>query len=208
MNSLIRVKICGLTCPEDAVSAAEAGTDAIGLVFYPPSPRYVSNLALAKDIACSVGPFVSVVGLFVNADVAYIEDCLNSVPLNVLQFHGSESEDFCRQFHRPYIKALAVKDDVNIVAAIESYSSAQGILLDTYKPGVPGGTGETFNWDKVPQGMNCPMILAGGLNPSNVAESIKQVRPYAVDVSGGVESAPGKKDADKIREFIRCAHSA
>lgn len=205
MSSPVRVKICGLTRPEDAVLATQAGADAIGLVFYPPSPRYLGDFTLAEEIAQSVGPFVNVVGLFVDANTAHIESCLERVSLHLLQFHGSEAEDFCLQFQRPYIKALAMKDGVDITKALNIYTSASAILFDTYRPGIPGGTGETFNWNQMPANSHSPVVLAGGLKPSNVADAIRQVRPYAVDVSGGVESSVGIKDAHKVAEFIRCA---
>jgi len=197
-----RIKICGITRPEDAEFASNVGADAIGIVFYGPSPRNVADLCLAREIALSVGPFVSVVGLFVDASVAAVANVLGSVPLNVLQFHGSETAAYCQQFERPYVKALRMKEGVNVLQSMEEYPLASGILLDTYKKGVPGGTGEAFNWERVPQNPSCPIILAGGLSPKNVQGAVKIAQPYGVDVSGGVESLPGVKDKNKIEAFI------
>lgn len=203
-----RVKICGITRVEDARAAVEAGADAIGLVFYPPSPRNIDDLDLARQIAEQAGPFVSVVALFVDPQADFVTRVLSSVNINLLQFHGSETENLCRRFGRPYIKALRMKPDIDISSAMEAYESASGILLDTYREGVPGGTGEVFNWARVPQESFKPVIVAGGLTPSNVADAIKNTRPYAVDVSGGVEQAPGEKSDGKIRAFIAAARSA
>ncbi|MGS2717632.1 phosphoribosylanthranilate isomerase [Eionea flava] len=207
-----RVKICGITCVDDALAAVNAGADAIGLVFYQPSPRYVDEHT-ASLIANRVGPFVTVVGLFVNASKAEINHVLETVDLHVLQFHGDESAEFCEQFHRPYMKAIRMKPDLQLKRAIESYSSSVGVLLDAYRKGVPGGTGETFDWGRVPVGDESlpPIILAGGLNPVNVADAINATSPYGVDVSGGVEieshDAAGKKDKAKIARFIANAKS-
>lgn len=201
-----RVKICGLTSVDDAKHAAECGADAIGLVFYPPSSRNIDDLALAFDIAQSVGPFVEVVGLFVDADPAQIENVLSRVPLNCLQFHGDESAVFCEQFSRPFYKALRMKPELDIVEKVAEYSSSRGILLDTYVKGVPGGTGQTFNWNEIPSSLR-NVVLAGGLNPENVAEAVRIAKPYAVDVSGGVEMSPGKKDPQKVAAFIENARS-
>lgn len=199
-----RVKICGLTRVEDALAAASAGVDAIGLVFYAPSPRCV-DIQVAADIAMAVGPFVSTVGLFVNADREQVEQVLARVPLHLLQFHGDESPEYCEQFQRPYMKALRMKPDLNVAAEIERYSSAQGILLDAYRKGVPGGTGETFDWQRVPVISSKPIVLAGGLDVANVAEAIRSTIPYGVDVSGGVERAHGIKDHQQVIDFIAAA---
>jgi phosphoribosylanthranilate isomerase len=196
-----RVKICGIGRIEDAETAVEAGVDAIGLVFYEASPRYV-DLATAQDIARAVGPFVTVVGLFVDADSEQVNRILETVPLHVLQFHGNESACFCEQFAYPWIKALRIKPDVNLVQLVEEYSSASGILVDSYKPGVPGGTGEVFDWSLLPDKVVHHLILAGGLDSENVSDAIARVKPYAVDVSGGVEVSPGRKDRGKIMEFV------
>lgn len=201
-----RVKICGLTSVDDAKHAADCGADAIGLVFYPASSRNIDDLALAFDIAQSVGPFVEVVGLFVDADPAQIENVLSRVPLNCLQFHGDESAVFCEQFSRPFYKALRMKPELDIVEKVAEYSSSRGILLDTYVKGVPGGTGQTFNWNEIPSSLR-NVVLAGGLNPENVADAVRIAKPYAVDVSGGVEMSPGKKDPQKVAAFIENARS-
>ena len=201
-----RVKICGITSVADAVTARNAGADAIGIVFYESSPRAVMDLTLARDIALAAGPFVSVVGLFVNADTEFVERVLKYVPLSCLQFHGDESLVFCESFARPYMKAIRMKDGLDVNAAIDNYPSASAILLDSYVKGVPGGTGERFNWDRIPQ-TKTHIVLAGGLTASNVAEAVSVARPYAVDVSGGVERAPGKKNPDKIQAFISNAKS-
>jgi phosphoribosylanthranilate isomerase len=200
----VRIKICGITSVEDALAAADAGADALGLVFYPASPRAVT-LAQARQIALAVGPFVSVTGLFVDADPEFVQSVLAQVPLQLLQFHGDESVAYCESFRRPYMKALRMRPELDVQAAVAAYPSASGVLLDAYRPGVPGGTGETFDWVRVPQGMSTPLILAGGLTPVNVAESIAITRVYGVDVSGGVESAPGKKDHSKLTAFINNA---
>lgn len=200
--SAVRSKICGITRIEDALLAAEAGADAIGLVFYAKSPRAV-DVRQARAIIAALPPFVTTVGLFVDASSCELGEILDAVPLDLLQFHGDESPAFCDGFRRPYIKALRVKPGDDIAARVEAYKNASGILLDTYVPGVPGGTGEAFDWSLVPQGLSKPIILAGGLTAENVAEAIRQVRPYAVDVSGGVEAAKGIKDAEKIRAFMR-----
>lgn len=196
-----KVKICGIRSIADAESVASAGADAIGLVFYEPSPRHVPDLGLAAEIAMAVGPFTSVVGLFVDAEVAEVERILKTVPLNLLQFHGNENARYCEQYSHPYMKALRMKPGLDVLEVASEYSSARGILLDTYVKGVPGGTGERFNWAEVPPSLK-NVVLAGGLTAENVAHAVKSVKPYAVDVSGGVESTPGKKDANKIRAFI------
>jgi len=196
-----RVKVCGITRVEDAKAAVDAGADAIGLVFYEPSPRYV-RIQQAREIAASVPAFVSVVALFVNADAEYVQDVLNSVRIDLLQFHGDEENDFCSQFQRPFIKAQRVRETSDVVASCVRFPDALAILLDSYKPGVPGGTGESFDWSLIPKSQTKPLILAGGLTPENVAPAIKQVQPFAVDVSGGVEQSKGIKDPAKIDAFL------
>ena len=196
-----RVKICGVTSVADALLAQEAGADAIGVVFYEPSPRCVT-IDQAREIALSVGPFVTLVGLFVNAPAEYVKEVLAAVPLHVLQFHGDESPDYCESFQRSYIKAIRMRPELDVLAAIDQHPLAAGVLLDAYRPGVPGGTGETFDWQRIPHQTNKPIILAGGLNASNIAEAIALTRVYGVDVSGGVEISPGVKDAGKIQNFI------
>lgn len=205
--SVVRSKICGITRIEDALSAAEAGADAIGLVFYAKSPRAVS-VQQARAIIAALPPFVTTVGLFVDASRQELDEILAAVPLDLLQFHGDESPAFCDALQRPYIKALRVKPGDDLAAQVAAYGQASGVLLDTYVPGIPGGTGEAFDWSLVPQGLNKPIILAGGLVAENVAAAIRQVRPYAVDVSGGVEAGKGIKDAEKIRAFMRAVKTA
>jgi phosphoribosylanthranilate isomerase len=200
----VRVKICGITRVEDALAAAAAGADAIGLVFYAKSPRAV-DIEQARVILAALPPFVTTVGLFVDAERSELERILASVPLDLLQFHGDESVQQCEAFGRPYIKALRVKAGDDIAAQVARYPSAQGILLDAYVEGVPGGTGEAFDWSLIPQALSKPLILAGGLRPDNVAEAVSRVRPYAVDVSGGVEASKGVKDVEKVGAFIRAA---
>lgn len=200
--SVVRSKICGITRIEDALIAAEAGADAIGLVFYAKSPRAVS-IQQARDIVAALPAFVTTVGLFVNASREELNDVLAGVALDLLQFHGDESPAECESYQRPYIKALRVKPGDDIAQLAAPYAKARGILLDTYVPGVPGGTGAAFDWSLVPRGLPQPVILAGGLSAANVQAAIEQVRPYAVDVSGGVEAGKGIKDAAKIRAFMQ-----
>lgn len=199
-----RVKICGITRPEDGVAAARLGADAIGLVFYAKSPRAVS-LQQARAVVEALPPFVTSVALFVDPGVAEVEAVLKTVTPDLLQFHGSEPPEFCHQFGRPWIKAIPMRDGTDLAAEMERYRQGRGLLLDTYRPGVPGGTGERFNWDLIPAALADRIILAGGLTPENVAEAIKKVHPYAVDVSGGVEASKGIKDAAKMAAFIRNA---
>lgn len=200
----VRVKICGITRIEDALAAAAAGADAIGLVFYPGSPRAVS-VERAAAIIAALPPFVTTVGLFVDLERVELQRILGRVPLDLLQFHGNETAEQCEGFNRPYIKALRVRPGDDVSARIGAYPGASGILLDTYVEGVPGGTGEAFDWSLVPPAADKPVILAGGLHPENVAAAVARVRPYAVDVSGGVEAGKGIKDAGKISAFVRAA---
>lgn len=200
--SAVRSKICGITRIEDALLAVDAGADAIGLVFYAKSPRAVTAQQ-ARAIIAQLPPFVTTVGLFVDVSRCELNEILELVPLDLLQFHGDESPADCDGFQRPYIKALRVKPGDDIAAQVGRYQNASGVLLDTYVPGIPGGTGEAFDWSLVPQGLAKPIILAGGLHAGNVAAAIAQVRPYAVDVSGGVEAQKGIKDAEKIRAFMQ-----
>lgn len=201
-----RVKICGITRPADGIEAARLGADAIGLVFYAPSPRAVS-VAQARALCAALPPFVSVVGLFVDAPAAEVLAVLQAVPLDVLQFHGDEAPAYCAAFGRPYLKALRMRDGLDVAAEAQRYASAQGLLLDTYVPGEAGGTGQAFDWRRVPQDLNKPIILAGGLTPDNVVEAIRISRPYGVDVSGGVEQAKGIKSAAKMAAFMRGVES-
>lgn len=207
MGAQARVKICGITSPEAAEHAALAGTDAIGVVFFRPSRRHVESLDLARDIAAAVPPFVTVVGLFVNSERDFVQRVLDTVPLGMLQFHGDESDDFCRQFQRPYLKAIRMKPEIDAAQSYQAYPGAAGILLDAYQPGVAGGTGQTFDWGRVPRTASRPIVLAGGLTAENVSRAVDQVRPWAVDVSGGVEQSPGVKDPQRVSEFIRRAKS-
>ena len=202
-----RIKICGITSVEHALVAAACGADAIGLVFYAKSPRCVSAQQ-AAEIVAALPPFISVVGLFVNELPTEIERILSTVAIDVLQFHGDESVDFCKQFARPWIKALRVKHDTDISAACREFEGSRGILLDAWLEGVPGGTGKTFDWQLAADSLPAPIVLAGGLHENNIAAAIAAVRPAAVDVSGGVESEPGFKDADKIRRFIAAVRAA
>ncbi|WP_445001059.1 phosphoribosylanthranilate isomerase [Halomonas mongoliensis] len=197
-----RVKLCGLTRPEDVDAAVAAGADALGFVLWPGSRRAVDE-ALLAELAERVPAFVTRVGLFVDQDPALIERC--ATHLDLLQFHGEEPPALCDGFRRPWIKALRMRDDLDLPAAAEAYRGARALLLDAYRPGVPGGTGETFDWSRIPAGLAKPVILAGGLNADNVAEAIATVAPFAVDVSGGVEAAPGIKDAVRMAAFMAAA---
>ncbi len=201
-----RIKVCGFTQPEDALKAASMGVDAIGLVFYAPSPRAV-NIQQAQNIVCALPPFVSVVGLFVNADESEIKNVLANVHLDVLQFHGDETVQSCEAYGLPYIKAIRMRDGVDLNAEAHHYDSAQALLLDAYQKGVPGGTGSTFEWAAIPDELCKPIILAGGLKPENIAEAVTQVQPYAVDVSGGVELSKGIKDPLKMVKFVEGVRS-
>ena len=202
-----RIKICGITRPEDADQAAKLGADAIGLVFYGPSPRNV-DVQQAAAIVDVLPPFVTSVGLFVNASVDEIYDVLDSVNLDLLQFHGDESPEFCASFDRPWIKAIRMAEGVDLRAEGERYSQSWGLLLDAYHPALPGGTGESFEWARVPHDLPMSVILAGGLTAENVGEAICTVRPYAVDVSGGVEAEKGMKDWGKMADFVAAVRAA
>jgi phosphoribosylanthranilate isomerase len=202
-----RIKICGITRLEDARAAIAHGADAIGLVFYAASPRAVT-IEQAGAIAAVVPPFVSVVALFVDALPVTIEKTLSAVPVDIIQFHGDESPQFCQQFGRPWIKALRVKPDLDIARACNEYRSARAVLLDSWKDGVPGGTGQIFDWHRAALHLPLPVVLAGGLHEANVGTAIRAVRPAAVDVSGGVESAPGLKDPHRIQQFIAAVRAA
>ncbi|WP_101759629.1 phosphoribosylanthranilate isomerase [Oceanicoccus sp. KOV_DT_Chl] len=197
-----RIKICGITRPEDAVAAVEAGADAIGLVFYAPSSRAVSIDQAAK--ICSVLPaFVSIVALTVNADLPLLQQIDKYLPISLYQYHGDENAADCMQLGRPYMKALRMRPDIVLLDEIASFSSAQAILLDAYQPGVPGGTGERFDWQRIPPQIRPQIVLAGGLQPDNIEQAVSSVKPFAVDVSGGVEESPGIKSSEKIMQFIQ-----
>ncbi len=197
-----RVKICGLTRVVDVEAAVAAGADAIGLVFYDPSPRAVT-IDRAAELAKHVPAFVTVTALFVNPSVDLVRQVLDQVDIDLLQFHGDEDELFCKQFNRPYIKAIRVKSDTDLEHVAERYCSAKALLLDTYRQGVPGGTGETFDWALIPNKLSKPVILAGGLTPANISTAIAMVKPYAVDVSGGVEAAKGIKSNELIENLMK-----
>lgn len=199
-------KICGLTREQDVDAAVAAGADAIGFVFYAKSPRYVSP-AHAAALAARIPPFVTVTALFVNASDDEIAGVLDQVPVNLLQFHGDESEIECRRWARPYIRAARVRPGLNLVQYAAEFPSARGILLDAYVEGFGGG-GQTFDWSVIPQTLPLPVILSGGLSPDNVGAAIRQVRPAAVDVSSGVEAAKGVKDAAKIAAFAAAVRAA
>ncbi len=201
-NLRTRTKICGITNIDDALFAIDNGVDALGFVFYPPSPRNISAQK-ASQIIKKLPPFVSIVGLFVDENHDIIRQTIEKTQLDLLQFHGNENEAFCQQFGYPYIKAIRMKEGMDITKSIEDYHSARALLLDTYVAGMPGGTGEAFNWHLVPKKTEKAIILAGGLNPNNVANAIKIAAPYAVDVSGGIEKEKGIKDHKKIIEFMK-----
>ena len=197
-----RTKICGITRLEDAKASVRAGCDALGFVFYKESPRYIA-LDAFKVIVKELPPFVTKAGLFVNDDPAEIEEAIQSGLVNVLQFHGDETPDFCRQFNFPYIKAVAVSSSVDLIQYAKDFHDAEALLLDAYHEHLKGGTGQTFDWNLIPQSLSKPIVLAGGLTVDNVKEAIKKVKPYAVDVSGGVEESKGIKNSLKIQAFIK-----
>jgi phosphoribosylanthranilate isomerase len=197
-----RVKICGLTRPEDVRAAVAAGVDAIGLVFYPPSPRAVTP-AQARALCRQLPPFVTAVGLFVDASATAVRQVLEQVPLELLQFHGDEPPELCGSFGRRWIKAVRMRPGLDLMAQAARYEAGAGLLLDAYDPGRPGGTGATFDWARIPPELASRIVLAGGLDPGNVAAAIRLVRPYAVDVSGGLEAAKGVKDPAKIHAFMQ-----
>ncbi|MBI3141119.1 MAG: phosphoribosylanthranilate isomerase [Rhodocyclales bacterium] len=201
-----RVKICGITRVEDARAAVELGADALGLVFYGPSPRCLT-IEQAWEIARTVPPFVTLAGLFVNEPKLAVRRVMEAVPIQLLQFHGDEDEAYCRSFHAPYIKAARVRPGLDLVKYADSFSSAQGLLLDAYVEGYGGG-GKAFDWSLIPAGLSLPVILSGGLDAANVTEAVRRVRPWAVDVSSGVEAAKGIKDAAMIAAFIAGVRNA
>ena len=198
----VRIKVCGITRSEDALSAIELGADALGFVFWPKSSRSVT-----PDIVCQIEstlpPFINKVGVYVDPTADWVAETSAAGCLSLLQFHGDESPDFCDQFSLPYIKAIRVKDGIDLLQCAIRYRNARGLLLDTYTAGMPGGTGHVFDWALVPQDLPLPVILSGGLNPNNVASAIKQTRPWAVDVSSGVEATKGIKDKIKIAAFMQ-----
>lgn len=197
-----RIKMCGMTRIEDVNAAAEAGADAIGFVFYEPSPRSIT-IDVASPLVRQAGVMVDTVGLFVNADAGYVREVIAETRITTLQFHGDESPRFCQQFDKPYIKALRVKDRESIEGLVDLHCEAPAIMLDAYVKGVPGGTGTSFDWSLIPTSVREKLILAGGLNPDNVFESIVQIRPMVVDVSGGIEATKRAKSSDKIHAFAK-----
>jgi phosphoribosylanthranilate isomerase len=201
---MIRVKICGITRESDAQAAADAGADAVGLVFHPASPRCVS-MEMAALIVQTLGPFVTTVALFVDAEPDRVREVLARTGVHLLQLHGNETPGYCAQFGVPYIKALRMAPGLDPAAAAADYPDAAGLLFDAWDPVVAGGTGASFDWSRLPALCQRPLILAGGLAPGNVAVAVRQVRPYAVDVSSGVEIAPGIKDPRLIRAFVAAA---
>lgn len=197
-----RIKLCGMTRVSDVEQADRLGADAIGLVFYPPSPRAVTPQQ-AADLARAASGFCTRVALFVDPTEDEVERVLATVPIDVLQFHGQESPEFCRRFERPWIKALRVRDAETLVRELEHYNEASTLLLDAFKPGIPGGTGEQFNWNLIPERWRSRILLAGGLTPANVRDAVSRVLPWGVDVSGGIEAAKGVKEPGKMTEFVR-----
>jgi len=201
------VKICGITRVEDAHAASRSGAHAIGLVFHAASPRNVA-LDQARAIVRALPPFVTPVGLFVDAPIARVRETIAAVPLQLLQFHGDEPPEYCGAFARPYLKAVRVTEDVDLVKYAQSYRDAQGLLLDAYVEGVHGGTGASFDWRLIPANLPLPIVLSGGLTPDNVYDAVRIVRPCAVDVSSGVEAGKGIKDHAKIAAFIAGVRNA
>ena len=196
----VRIKICGLTRDQDVHNAVIEGADALGFVLYAPSPRSVTA-EQAAQLVKKVPAFVTTVALFVNESAEEINRVLSICPFDLLQFHGDESPEFCRQFNRPYMKAIRVRSADDIHSAVQQYPDTKALLLDAYVENLPGGTGQAFDWRLIPQ-LSVPWVLAGGLNSTNVADAINQVKPFAVDISGGVEARKGIKDRKKIQEFI------
>lgn len=196
-----RIKICGIVDPDDARAAVAAGADALGFVFYKPSRRYVDPVQ-AGEIIRRLPAFVDAVGVVVDLGADDLDNIARASGVDYFQFHGSEDPRFCDTAGRPYLKALRVGSDTDIPAAVERYAGARGILLDTFVQDLPGGTGSTFDWSRIPAALNVPLFLAGGLTVDNVTEAIRAVRPYGVDVSSGVEQAPGRKDPEKMRQFV------
>lgn len=202
-----RIKICGITRVEDGLAAVRLGADAVGLVFYAPSPRAVTP-AQARAIVDALPPFVTTVGLFVNAEASEVREVLAAVPLQLLQFHGDETPQFCSGFDRPFLKALRVRVGVDLLQCARDFRQASGLLLDAFVEGLRGGTGATFDWSLIPRQLPLPVVLSGGLEPGNIEAAVRAVRPWAVDVSSGVEAAKGIKDAVKIEQFINGVRNA
>jgi phosphoribosylanthranilate isomerase len=203
---MTRVKICGVRDRSTAEAAADAGADALGLVFYAPSPRNVA-IETASDIVRSLAPLVTTVGLFVDPSAEQVKAVLERCALDCLQFHGGESAEFCQSFGRPYLRAVSMRPDIDVSAVVEAHDGARAFLFDAWREGTPGGTGETFAWERIPS-LERPWLLAGGLTPQNVGDAIRRVHPPAVDVSGGVERERGVKDPQLIRAFMAAVRSA
>ncbi|PIE42597.1 MAG: phosphoribosylanthranilate isomerase [Gammaproteobacteria bacterium] len=197
-----RIKVCGIKKLEDAMVAAHSGADALGFVFYEPSPRNI-DIQTAKDIIQKLPAFVTSVALFVDPDVELVETVIEQTQVDLLQFHGNETAEFCTRFSRPYIKALRVRPELDIAEQAKRHPNAKAILLDAYVENVPGGTGKAFNWSLIPAELDQPVILAGGLHPGNVAAAIEQPNIWGVDVSGGVEAQKGVKSPQLIKSFCR-----
>jgi phosphoribosylanthranilate isomerase len=197
-----RIKVCGLRSVEQAQIAVASGADAIGLVFHRSSPRFV-DIAQALKIRQSIPAFITVTALFMNEQEGLVEEVVQTVRPDLLQFHGAETAAFCGLWERPYIKAIAMGDDLDALGYATAYPDAMGFLMDSHAAGRQGGSGDTFDWSRIPAAFQYPLILAGGLNPRNVAQAVSEVRPYAVDVSSGVESSRGVKDATLIRQFCK-----
>ena len=198
---ITKVKFCGITNLLDAISAAELGADALGFVYYPKSPRFISPKN-AKEIIKKLPPFISMVGLFVNQSKSEVEEVIKDCPLNLLQFHGDENESFCKQYNLPYIKAITMKSDVDLLKCIQEYNSAKALLLDTFSKVARGGSGEVFDWKMIPPNTLKPIIVAGGLTPDNVQTLLEVISPYGVDVSSGIEINKGLKDYKLMKKFI------
>jgi len=196
-----RVKICGITKTEDALAAVNYGADALGFVFYDKSPRFL-DIKPAVNVFNKIPPFINKVALFVNANTDYINAALEELSIDILQFHGDEDEAFCSSFHKPYLKAIRMRDTTNLSQVVDMYGSASGLLLDAFDSSQYGGTGQTFNWDLVPKQCDLPIVLAGGLNVNNVYDAITNTDSYAVDISSGVEKSKGVKDHQLIKQFM------
>jgi phosphoribosylanthranilate isomerase len=201
-----RIKICGITRICDLDAAVRAGADAVGFVFYPPSPRALAT-EVAAELARRMPPFVARVGLFVNAEPASVREVLRAVPVDILQFHGEEDANYCEQFGLPYLKVARVRPELDLLEFARAYPSAQGLLLDAWVEAY-GGMGRSFDWSLIPDDLPLPIVLSGGLHAGNVAEAVGKVHPWAVDVSSGVEAAKGIKDADKIATFVAAVRTA
>lgn len=198
----VRVKICGITRGEDAVAAVRSGADAVGLVFWPQSARSVTP-EQAAEVARHVPAFIHLVGVYVDPSPEWVRETAAAAKLSLLQFHSDETPEFCAQFDLPYIKAIRVKETSDLIQYAQTYRNAKGLLLDTFAAGMPGGTGHVFDWDLIPKNLPLPVILSGGLNTENISTAIRRVRPWAVDVSSGVEQSKGIKDEHKISVFMQ-----